>query len=259
MLSKGGFMKKQIGITVLAGLFLGNVYGEDLKPLPVGAARETSPKMDRIYGSVLKKFVQDGRVDYRGLKADPFSLTQYLLLSGQVSESEFKSWNEKRQLAFLINLYNASTLQLILDHYPIGSIKEIGNVFKGPWDQPIVPLFGKTITLNELEHGIIRKQYREPRVHMALVCAAKGCPPLRGEAYTAEKLDDQLVDQSRAFLASPAGLAIDREKGIVSISSIFKWYGSDFPSVPGFIEKHSHQDLNGLKIRYLDYDWSLNE
>jgi hypothetical protein len=240
MLSKGGFMKKQIGITVLAGLFLGNVYGEDLKPLPVGAARETSPKMDRIYGSVLKKFVQDGRVDYRGLKADPFSLTQYLLLSGQVSESEFKSWNEKRQLAFLINLYNASTL-------------------KGPWDQPIVPLFGKTITLNELEHGIIRKQYREPRVHMALVCAAKGCPPLRGEAYTAEKLDDQLVDQSRAFLASPAGLAIDREKGIVSISSIFKWYGSDFPSVPGFIEKHSHQDLNGLKIRYLDYDWSLNE
>ena len=125
------------------------------------------------FDGVLKVRVEDGLVDYRGLKADPLLLTHYLLLAGRVSEVEFNSWTEPQQLAFLINLYNASTLHLVLDHYPVDSIKEIGSLFKGPWDQSVVPLFGKTITLNELEHGIIRKQHKEPRIHMALVCAAK--------------------------------------------------------------------------------------
>jgi hypothetical protein len=131
--------------------------------------------------------------------------------------------------------------------------------FKGPWDQPVVPLFGKTITLNTLEHKIIRPQYHEPRAHMALVCAAKGCPILRSEAYTADKLDDQLDDQSRQYLATPAGLVIDRKKDTASISAIFKWYGDDFASIPAFIGKHSGESVEGLKIKYLDYDWSLNE
>ena len=143
----------------------------------------------RAYDDLLKTFVEDGRVDYQGLKADPAPLMTHLILAGRVPVAEFNSWAEPQRLAFLINLYNASTLQLILDHYPLKSIKEIGNVFKGPWDQPIVPMFGKTITLNELEHGIIRKQYNEPRVHLALVCAARGCPVLRSEIYTAEKLE----------------------------------------------------------------------
>ncbi|MFA6173330.1 MAG: DUF547 domain-containing protein [Kiritimatiellales bacterium] len=212
-----------------------------------------------LYDGALRTFVQNGQVDYKGLAANPRPLAQYLASAGQIPETEFKSWDEKQQLAFLINLYNASTLQLILGHYPVHSIKEIGNVFKGPWDQPVVPLFGKTITLNELEHGIIRKQYHDPRVHMALVCAAKGCPPLRSEAYTPEKLDAQLDDQARRYLASPAGLVIDRSRNDAAISSIFKWYGGDFPSLPAFIEKYSGQNLSGLNIRHLDYDWSLNE
>jgi hypothetical protein len=178
--------------------------------------------------------------------------------AGEVEESEFKSWSKDRQLAFLINLYNASTLQLIIDHYPVSSIKKIGNLFRGPWDQPVVIFQRKKITLNELEHGIIRKQYNEPRIHMALVCAAKGCPILRSEAFTADRLDEQLADQSRRYLATSAGLVIDRQKGTASISSIFKWYGEDFPSVPAFIEKYSDEDIDGLKIRYLNYDWSLN-
>ena len=205
------------------------------------------------------KYVKSGRVDYRALQAHRLPLTRALAAAAAVTESQFNSWDKNRQLAFLINLYNASTLQLILDHYPVKSIKKIKSLFKGPWDQPAVPMFGKTITLNELEHGIIRKRYHDPRVHMALVCAAKGCPPLRSEAYTAEKLDEQLDDQSRIYLATPAGLAIDRSKGEARISSIFKWYGDDFPSVRAFVETHSRQSLNGLKIRYLDYDWALNE
>lgn len=211
------------------------------------------------FDDLLKQFVVAGRVDYQGLHANTRPLKNYLWQAGKVSESEFKSWGEKQQLAFLINLYNASTLQLIVDHYPVRSIKDIRSLFKGPWDQPVVPMFGKKITLNELEHGIIRKQYRDPRVHMALVCAAKGCPILRGEAYTAENLDEQLDDQSRAYLATSTGLVIDRQKGLASISSIFKWYGDDFASVPAFIEKYSLGNIQGLKIKYLDYDWSLNE
>lgn len=208
--------------------------------------------------AVLKKFVADGVVDYRGLKTNDQQLKDYLSAARAVKEADFIDWSRNEQLAFLINLYNAATLQLILDHYPVKSIKDIGSFFKGPWDQPVVSLFGKSITLNELEHGIIRKRYKEPRVHMALVCAARGCPPLRSEAYTAEKLNQQLDDQTRIYLASPAGLVIDRAHRVAHISSIFKWYSDDFASVRSFIEKYSGESLDGLKIRYLDYDWSLN-
>ena len=210
------------------------------------------------FDALLKKHVVNGRVDYAALKADPAPLKNYLEQAGAVPESEFKAWGEKRQLAFLINLYNASTLQLIVDHYPVSSIKKIRHGFKGPWDQPVVPMFGKMITLNTLEHKIIRPTYHEPLTHMALVCAAKGCPILRSEAYTADRLDAQLADQARRYLATPAGLVVDREKGTASISSIFKWYGKDFPSAHAFIEQYSSQNIDGLKIKYLGYDWSLN-
>ncbi|MEE9369701.1 MAG: DUF547 domain-containing protein [Pontiella sp.] len=211
------------------------------------------------FDALLKQHVENGRVDYPALKANPAPLQTYLKQTGAVSEAEFNDWDEPRQLAFLINLYNASTLQLIVDHYPVKSIKKVKKRFRGPWDQPVVPMFGKMITLNKLEHEIIRPQYKNPRVHMALVCAAKGCPILRSEAYTAERLDEQLDNQSRRYLATPAGLVVDRKKGTASISSIFKWYGGDFSSVPAFVEKYSDESINGLKLRYLSYDWSLNE
>ena len=94
---------------------------------------------------------------------------------------------------------------------------------------------------------------------MALVCAAKGCPILRSEAYTAEKLNEQLDDQSRRYLATTSGLVISRKKGTASISAIFKWYSGDFASVPGFVEKYSAESIQGLELKYLKYDWSLNE
>ena len=118
---------------------------------------------------------------------------------------------------------------------------------------------GKKITLNNLEHDIVRKDYNEPRIHMALVCAARGCPILRSEVYRAERLNDQLNEQSRNYLASPAGMRIERTKGTVYLSAIFKWYGKDFASIPAFVEQHSGQKVKALKIRYLDYDWRLNK
>ncbi len=234
------------------------------------------------YEALLKRYVADGRVDYKGLKTDTTALDLYLDSAAGVAEAHFNQWAEPERLAFLINLYNAATLKLIVDHYPVKSIKDIGSFFKGPWAQPVVRLFGSTITLDNLEHGIVRKQYSEPRIHLALVCAAKGCPTLRSEAYTAEKLDAQLDDQSRRFLASPAGLRIDRGSKVVYFSSIFKWYGEDFvagfspPSgfsgldkteravanfCSGFISASDgdHLKAGGYSVKYLDYDWSLNE
>ncbi len=233
------------------------------------------------YDNVLKTFVADGRVNYSGLKNAPKALEVYLESAAGVPEEQFNAWTESQRLAFLINLYNAGTLKLIVDHYPVKSIKEIGSFIKGPWDQPAVKLFAKTITLNHLEHDILRKQFSEPRIHMALVCAAKGCPPLRSEVYLAETLDGQLNDQSRGYLTSPAGLSIDREKKIAYFSSIFKWYGEDFitryspkagftgldkteRAVAKFCSAYivsANSDFlsaGGYAFKYLDYDWSLN-
>jgi len=156
-------------------------------------------------------------------------------------------------------LYNALTIKLILSEYPVESIKDIGNFFRSPWSKDVFFLFGKPITLNNLEHDIIRKQFNEPRIHLALVCAAKGCPPLRSESYTAEKLNEQLDNQAKIYLSSSKGLVIDEQRETIFISSIFKWYKEDFESVPDFIQEYIQTSIKSYSIRYLDYDWNLNE
>jgi len=218
---------------------------------------------------ILQTYVKDGLVEYPALKTRRQSLDQYLVEVASVAEPEFKRWTEPQQLAFLINAYNAYTLQLIIDHYPVKSIKEIGSFFKGPWDQPAVRLFGRILTLNNLEHDIIRVDYPDPRIHFALVCAARGCPPLRDEAYLAERLEKQLDDQARQFLATLAKNRVDAGTRRVYLSSIFKWYGADFEKKHGSVlaalqpywPKESAPALGQgrFKIRYTDYDWSLNQ
>ncbi len=234
------------------------------------------------YSNLLKKYVGNGLVNYQDLKSNQMELEQFLTASGSILKKDFLLWSKDQQLAFLFNIYNASTLKLIINHYPLQSIKDIGGFFKGPWDQKIVKLFGETITLDKLEHQILRKQYAEPRLHVALVCAALACPHLRSEAYTAIKLNDQLNEQAKNMLADPLKFRIDKEGGVVYLSSIFKWYGDDFISeyspVSGFdglnkkekavvnyvMQYISDSDKAYLKngnydIEYLDYDWSLNE
>jgi hypothetical protein len=229
-------------------------------------------KFDRShkhYGSVLKLYVKDELVDYSGLKSNPKDLSLYLDETAAVSEADFKSWTQEQQLAFLINLYNAETLRLIIDHYPVRSIKDIASDSKGPWELPVVSLFGKKITLNHLEHGIIRKNYDEPRVHFALVCAALGCPPLRSDPYTAEKLNQQLEDQGKRFISDSTKNRVDLEKRIVYLSPIFQWFPEDFINKSGsvlvfveayFPDKISNELRKGnFKIEYTNYDWSLND
>ncbi len=167
------------------------------------------------YANVLKQYVKGGLVDYSGLKSNPNELRSYLDQTATVSEADFNSWTQERQLAFFINLYNAGTLLLIIDHYPVASIKDIAADSEGPWELPVVSLFGKKITLNHLEHRIIRKSYDEPRIHFALVCAALGCPDLRNEPYTAQKLNQQLEDRGKSFISDSTKNRVDLERRIV--------------------------------------------
>jgi len=213
--------------------------------------------------NLLQTKVVSGMVDYKSIKTDPAVLTGFLNEVNSVSKNEFNSWNEDQQLSMLINLYNAATIKLIVDHYPVKSIKKIGGVFKGPWKQDVVGLFGEQITLNHLEHEIIRKQFREPRIHFALVCAAKGCPPLRSQAYIPERLDQQLGEQAKVFvMQTPRANRYDVENKTLFLSLIFKWYKVDFEKEAGglvnYIQLYYPAIGMDVKIRYTDYDWSLN-
>jgi hypothetical protein len=222
-----------------------------------------------IFDTVLRKHVSESWVDYGALKADPKPLDTYLDGLAAVSEEEFNRWSEKERLAFLLNLYNAATLKLVVDHYPIKSIKDIGGFRNGPWKQKVVRLFGKVIALDEVEHGLIRAQYHDPRVHFALVCAAKGCPPLRAEAYVAARLDDQLDHQGRVFLGQAHKNRVAAASRTVYLSPIFKWFKKDFEEKSGsvlrFVESYLPEKdrpavaAGGFKIRYTAYDWSLND
>lgn len=216
------------------------------------------------YGKVLSLYVRDGLVDYSGLKSDPGGLEAYLESTAKVTRQDFESWPEDEQLAFLINIYNARTLELIVDNYPVKSIRDIANGGKGPWDVPVVKLFGETITLNSLEHGIIRRNYKDPRIHFALVCAARGCPPLLGEPYLGGSLQNQLEALTKIFLDDPGKNSVDGKNKIIRLSPIFEWYAEDFKSdagsVPGFLKKYyGNKPFNGYIIVYTDYDWSLND
>ncbi len=221
------------------------------------------------WSRILSRQVTNGLVRYADVHAAPAELNQYLDGLARVSEDQFKAWQRPDQLAFLINLYNAATVQLIVDHYPVPSIRKIGTVRKGPWKQEIVRLWGKVITLDALEHEIIRPRYQEPRVHFALVCAAMGCPPLRGEAFVGTRLNEQLDDQARQFLASPLKNRIDTKERTVYLSPIFKWYAGDFEARSGSVltairplwpsADTAALEMSGLKLRYTDYDWALNE
>lgn len=233
------------------------------------ASRAAAAEFDQshaLFDAVLKQRVKNSRVDYAGLRAHPEDLNRYLGQVAAVSKAEFKKWSEPQQIAFLSNAYNAYTLKLITDHYPLKSIKDIGSFISGPWDQPVVKLFGETMDLNTVEHKILRVDYAEPRLHFVLVCAAKGCPPLRSEAYVGARLEEQLVDQAKVFLAESAKNRIAASERVVYLSPIFKWYGGDFEKKSGSVLAAlklywpgKATDTDGFKIRYTDYDWSLNE
>ncbi len=221
------------------------------------------------YTAILASHVNEGRVTYARLKANRESLDEYLNQTGAVERAVFDAWPEDEQLAFLINLYNAATLKLIIDNYPVSSIKSLGGLARSPWRLDFVPLFGKLVSLDHIEHGIIRKAYHEPRIHFALVCAAKSCPPLRNEAYIGRQLEEQLNSQAETFLRDNTKNRVDPSTGTLQLSSIFKWYLQDFATDQAGLIAYVKPYLpsgdvawlqdNKAKVSYLEYDWTLNE
>lgn len=220
------------------------------------------------WDALLKKHVVllDGgkasRLDYAGVAAEREALRAYLSGVSAVREAEFNAWPKPEQMAFLINAYNAYTVEKILTRYPqIRSIWDFGKLFGNPFRDEFFSLLGARTSLDGIEHGVLRKRYAEPRVHYALNCASVGCPMLREEAYSAARLDSQLEEQAVRFLS-------DRSRnryrdGRLEVSKIFDWYREDFEPRAQYFQRYAA--VLGMPrgaapgLAFLDYDWSLND
>ncbi len=217
---------------------------------------------------------------YAGMAIDRPALKAYLAALSAVSPQAFEAFSKRQQMAFLINAYNAATVELILTKYPkLASIKDLGSLLSNPWRQKIVPLLGTTMTLDQIEHDTLRARgrYDDPRIHFAVNCASVGCPMLREEAFVSERLDAQLDEQARRFMADRTRNRWNAEKQRAEVSKIFDWYGEDFrlghkgiTSLNAFLARHAdlladtpadRERLRSQKvdIAFLDYDWKLND
>jgi hypothetical protein len=237
---------------------------------------------------LLRRHVENGRVDYAALVEEARTLRTYLDSLEAVDPAELAGWPRADQLAFWIDAYNAFVLMSVVQHYPLSRHTFVGLAFPANsiWQVPDVwndkrwRAAGRRVSLDMIEHEIIRPAFREPRIHFALVCAARSCPNLRSEAYRGDRLDSQLEDQARHFLANPdKGLLLDREHAKALVSKIFDWYGVDFAprprpvshndierSILQFISNHSADAATGTfllsgttHLGYLAYDWTLND
>jgi hypothetical protein len=213
---------------------------------------------------LVKKHVsKNGMVDYQGFLKDKKQLQVYLdKLSANKPTSK---WSKNEKMAFWINAYNAFTVKLILDHYPIKSIKDIkrGIPFvNSVWDIAFIPMGKEKIDLNYIEHTILRKEFNDPRIHAAINCASFSCPLLRNEAYYASRLDEQLNDAMRRFVNDPQRNQLDKSN--IKISKIFSWFAGDFKlngsSIVNYLNKYAKKRVQpNAKIDFLEYQWELND
>lgn len=209
-----------------------------------------------LWNDLLKNYVsEDGHVNYQGFQKDKEKLDDYLkTLSDHLPK---ENWSDNEKLAYWINVYNAFTISLIIEHYPVKSIMDIKNA----WDLKFIQLETITYSLNEIEHEIIRKEFNEPRIHFALVCAALSCPILLNEAYTADKLEQQLQQQGMLFINDSTKNSITPKKA--KVSQLFNWFADDFTkngSLIDYLNSFSKTQLTSkVKIEFMDYNWDLNE
>lgn len=244
----------------------------------------SDPINHSVWDGLLKKYVQPlnggqaTQVDYSGFLKERSELKAYLKELSTLSSAEFDALEKNEQLAFLINAYNAWTVELILTKYPdLDSIKQLGSFFRSPWKKAFIPLLGETRSLDDIEHNFIRGsgRYKDARIHFAVNCASIGCPALRAEAYIGSTLNLQLEEQTQLFLADKTRNRLSKD--VLEVSSIFKWYKEDFEkgwsgidSLESFFALYaeflnlSDQQVmalqeDNLEIEFLDYDWRLNK
>ncbi len=232
-------------------------------------------QFNNIFDQLLAEFVQQGLVDYNGLR-DSEVLPSAIALAAGVNPAKL---DQPAQIAWWINAYNLFTLKLICDHYPVDSIAELHGLpglilssvaKRSAWDRFKFDAGGRRVSLNQIEQKILRKEYNEPRIHAALVCAAVSCPPLRSEAFRGDRLDRQLDDQMQAWVGDRSKNYYDADTGTLYLSQIFFVYRRDFTKsglrfpecLYPFLDDTDRTGVQALarrpKIRYLKYDWALN-
>lgn len=264
-----------------------------LAVLPLTATAQSFDHDHKSWSTLLKKhlvLIDGGKASqmrYAGLAQDRAALKNYLDTLSKVSPKEFSGWTKAQQMAFLINAYNAWTAEKILTRYPnIKSIWDFGKVFGNPFKDKFFMLLGREFSLDMIEHETLRKPgvYNEPRLHFAVNCASVGCPMLREEPYVAERLEAQLEEQTRRFLADRSRNRYNATDNSLEVSEIFRWFSEDWTSgYRGFDNKGpamqsreqffakyaalladqpAQQKLiadGKAAIRHLDYDWALND
>jgi len=225
---------------------------------------DSKPMTHEIWDELVREHVtQNGVVNYKGIMRDSVQFNAYLNLLSSHHPNE-AHWTRDERLAYWINAYNAFTVKLVLDYYPVESIKDIKKgipLVNSVWDIKFIKIGGETYDLNNIEHGILRKEFYEPRIHFAINCASVSCPQLRNEAFSATKIESQLKAQTLYFLSDPGKnqLSVDQ----VKISKLFSWFKGDFTnngSLIDFLNDHGPVRINqNATINYLNYDWNLNE
>jgi hypothetical protein len=253
------------------------------------SARAQVPGFDHTHAAwtaLLRKHVrllrggQATQVAYAGLEADRAALKAYLDSLSAVTPAAFSGWGQAERQAFLINAYNAFTVELILTRHPdLKSIKDLGSLLGSPWKPKWISLLGAKVSLDDIEHAMLRKRgvYDDPRVHFAVNCASIGCPALREEAFVAARLDAQMDEQTLRFMSDRTRNRYNAQRGRLELSKIFDWYGEDFrlghrgvASLPAFAARYADQlaaapadreriRAGGVDIAYIDYDWALND
>ncbi len=226
----------------------------------------TTPPSHQIWDQLVKANVSPtGIVNYKGFIKEKAKLDQYLKLISE-NAPDRKTWSKQEQLAYWINAYNAFTVKLIVDNYPVKSIRDLGPELKIPlikdvWHYKFFKIGGVESSLDEIEHSILRKEFEEPRIHFAINCASVSCPPLLNEAFMASKLEAQLDKVTRGFINDSSRNKITADNA--QISSIFSWFKGDFTkkgSLIDFLNLYSKVKIKSTaKISHLDYNWNLNE
>ncbi|ERM84343.1 hypothetical protein P872_14960 [Rhodonellum psychrophilum GCM71 = DSM 17998] len=226
----------------------------------------TEAPSHQLFDELLKKHVsKDGIVNYKGFIQEKPKLEKYLKLISE-NAPDRKTWSKDEQLAYWINAYNAFTVKLIVDNYPVKSIQDLHPTLKIPlintvWHIKFFQIGGKDSNLDEIEHKILRKEFEEPRIHFAINCASFSCPPLLNEAFVASKIDQQLDKVAKDFINDPKRNKITADK--LEISQIFSWFKGDFTkksSLIDFLNRYASVKINSnAKISHMKYDWTLNE
>jgi Protein of unknown function, DUF547 len=226
---------------------------------PLSPAART-PNWTDTYNRLLGKYVTDSGVKYGAWKSDAADMQAIQDVVNAIAQERVASLGEKEQLAFYLNAYNAWILHEALQKYPTKSVKDLLFTF---FISPRIKVAGEQISFNHLEKDIIRRKFHEPRVHFALNCASRSCPPLNRQAFRGDKLDGQLEKLAVGFVNSKKGVDYTPATNSAALSAIFNWYRDDFKPVGGvlaFINQRRQPPLpNDVKITYQDYDWSLNE